>query len=244
MSNHNRTYHGWTSIEDAKLVEALVNMVNAGGFKSDNGFKPGYLLHLEQSLKESLPESGILGKPDVTKPHIESRIKTLKKDWQIVFDMLNATSGFGYDKEKNCVTTNVPGVWESYLENHREATKWQNKKLPHYEELCVIFGKDRALGNRAKSVIEMEDELNNEDHEHEQEQERDDDFDVEMEDNHDGNNSTPSVQVEETSSVCTKKRKDISTSNSMHKSFNDAVYLFADRLKESSKELSEGINLS
>lgn len=31
--------------------------------------------YLEQALKESLPNSGILGKP-----HIESRIKTMKKD--------------------------------------------------------------------------------------------------------------------------------------------------------------------
>ncbi|KAI3802726.1 hypothetical protein L1987_30867 [Smallanthus sonchifolius] len=165
----------------------------------------------------------------------------MKKDWQAVYDMLNATSGFGYDKEHNCVTTNAPGVWETYLENHKWAAKWKNKKLPHYEELCVVFGKVRAQGNRAKSVIEMEEDMNAQEQELEQEQEGDDDFVVDMEDNHDEYISIPSVQVEETSSARTKKRKDMNKSSSMLKNFNDAVSLFADRLKESSKESSEGI---
>ena len=72
--SRNRNYRNWTSIEDAKLVEALVNMVNAGGFKADNDFKSGYLQYLEQVMKDYVPDSGILGKP-----HIESRIKTMKK---------------------------------------------------------------------------------------------------------------------------------------------------------------------
>ena len=109
--SHNRNYRNWTTDEDAKLVEALVNMVNTGGFKADNGFKSGYLQYLEQVMKESVPDSGILGKP-----HIESRIKTMKKDWQVVHDMVNGTntSGFGYDSLKQCVIAEAP-VWESYL---------------------------------------------------------------------------------------------------------------------------------
>ena len=47
-----RNYRNWTITEDAKLVEALVNMVNIGGFKADNGFKSGYLQYLETALKE------------------------------------------------------------------------------------------------------------------------------------------------------------------------------------------------
>nr|KAJ0189821.1 hypothetical protein LSAT_V11C800448160 [Lactuca sativa] len=74
----------WTSNEETKLVEELVNMTNAGGFKADNGFKSGYLQHLEQALKQSLSNSGLLNKP-----HIESKIKTMKKYWQCVYDMVN-----------------------------------------------------------------------------------------------------------------------------------------------------------
>lgn len=99
-------------MEDEKLVETLLTMKNEGLYMADNGFKAGYLQHIENALKETLPNSGLLGKP-----HIESRLKTLRKDWQAVYDMLNGphTSGFGFDYENNCVTTNAPGVWEDYL---------------------------------------------------------------------------------------------------------------------------------
>ena len=112
MTSQGRNYRVWTALEDAKLVESLVNMVNNGMYKAENGFKSGYLQHLEQALKESLPNSGILGKP-----HVESRIKTMKKDWQVVYDMVHGsnTSGFGFDSEKNCVIAEAP-VWEAYLQ--------------------------------------------------------------------------------------------------------------------------------
>ena len=86
-------------------------MTNTGLYKADNGFKSGYLQHIEQTLKVSLPNSGLLGNP-----HIASKIKTMKKDWQCVYDMVNGsnTSGFGYDPEKKCVTAEEP-VWEAYL---------------------------------------------------------------------------------------------------------------------------------
>ena len=72
--NNGCKYRNWSKIEDAKLVDALVNMVNVGGYKADNGFKSGYLQHLKQALKISLSDSNILGEP-----HIESKIKTMKK---------------------------------------------------------------------------------------------------------------------------------------------------------------------
>jgi len=111
MTSQIRNYRPWTSNEEAKLVEALVNMTNTGVYKADNGFKSGYLQHIEQTLKVSLPNSGLLGNP-----HIASKIKTKKKDWQCVYDMVNGsnTSGFGYDPEKKCVTAEEP-VWEAYL---------------------------------------------------------------------------------------------------------------------------------
>ncbi|PWA47065.1 myb/SANT-like domain, Harbinger transposase-derived nuclease domain protein [Artemisia annua] len=67
----------------------------------------------------------------------------------------------------------------------------------------------------------------------EQEQESDKDFDEAID---------ASVQFEEVSSVC-KKKKNMGHANPLVKSFNDAVLLFGERLKESSAQLSEGIKL-
>ncbi|XP_071711893.1 uncharacterized protein [Rutidosis leptorrhynchoides] len=187
-----RTYRNWLPDEDAKLVEALVNMVNVGLHKADNGFISGYLQHLELALKESLPDRGILGKP-----HIESRIKTMKKDWQVVYDMVAGTntSGFGYDAVNKCGTVSEPAVWESYVAINKGAAKWRNKPFPHYEDLCIVFGKDRAQGDRVRDVIEMENEANMEEQAEY------------TEGSHDTNaTNTSTIQGEEVSSGQTKKR--------------------------------------
>ncbi|KAJ8633129.1 hypothetical protein MRB53_026465 [Persea americana] len=74
----------WTDAEDKKLVYALFDMASAGTHKADNGFKPGFLGVLEAVLKQKLPGSEIKAKP-----HIDYRIKTMKKDFLDVYDMLN-----------------------------------------------------------------------------------------------------------------------------------------------------------
>ena len=63
----------WTSEEDIKLVESLLDLYHDGKFYVDDYFKSGYLRALQTTLKTKLPECGIKAKP-----HIESRIKTLK----------------------------------------------------------------------------------------------------------------------------------------------------------------------
>nr|KAJ0218979.1 hypothetical protein LSAT_V11C300104770 [Lactuca sativa] len=115
----------WNDIEDEKLVEAMVDILNSGShFKSDNGFKPEFFGAVETRLAVSLPNSGIKAKP-----HIESRIKTLKSDWSTV---------------------------------HKNAAKWRGKKFPHYWDLCLVFGKDRANGRDAQTTADVISEINNE----------------------------------------------------------------------------------
>ncbi|KAJ9544700.1 hypothetical protein OSB04_024407 [Centaurea solstitialis] len=200
--NNGRKYRNWSKNEDAKLVEALVNMVDVGGYKADNGFKSRYLQHLEQALKVSLPNSNIL-----PRPHIESRMKTMKKDWQIVHDMLHGTntSGFWCPHYEKFLDPPL-SVWDSYLQVHimyvhKEATKWKNKPFPHYEDLSYVFGKDRAHGNQARDYDGLDDEndvmednpISNED------QQSDEHMEYTPEDSH--------MPSQECSSQGTRKRK-------------------------------------
>ncbi|XP_024990505.1 uncharacterized protein At2g29880-like [Cynara cardunculus var. scolymus] len=198
MTSQNRNYRVWTNIEETKLVEALLTMVNMGAFKADNGFKSGYLTFLEQSLKESLSGSWILGKP-----HIESKLKIMKKDWTIVHDMINGsyTSGFGYDSVKHCVVAEDQ-VWESYLQVHKGAGKWKNKPYSFYEDLCIVFRKDRATRNRARDFVEAEQEARTEDQTQDMNDKSDD---VMATSNVQGGNAN--MQSEETSTARRKKRK-------------------------------------
>ncbi|KAL0315207.1 UNVERIFIED_CONTAM: hypothetical protein Scaly_2878400 [Sesamum calycinum] len=56
----------WKYEEDAKLVEALLDMVNVGAYKAENGFKPGYLNYVEEKfaklhgLNDSEKENNII----------------------------------------------------------------------------------------------------------------------------------------------------------------------------------------
>lgn len=101
----------WVPEEDAALVSCLMDLRNSGTYNADNGFKPGYLGELERNLAKVLPNSNIKGKP-----HIESRMRTLKKDWGIIYDMINGTntSGFGWDDHRRMVTAD-DAVWDSYI---------------------------------------------------------------------------------------------------------------------------------
>ncbi|KAK6163155.1 hypothetical protein DH2020_000019 [Rehmannia glutinosa] len=145
--------------EDMKLVETLLDMVNLGMYKAENGFKHGYLNYVEDKMQTSLPISGLKAKP-----HIESRIKTLKRDFHIVYDMVNGpnTSGFGMDPIKKCITKLKRSVWHSYLQSHPTHASWQNKSFPFYDDLITIFGKDRGIGINVKVLLDMMEEIQRE----------------------------------------------------------------------------------
>ncbi|XP_023760466.1 uncharacterized protein At2g29880 isoform X1 [Lactuca sativa] len=230
MTSQSRNYRAWTNIEETKLVEALVIMVNTGGFRADQGFKSGYLTHLEHLLKKSMPNSGILGKP-----HIESKIKVMKRDWQTVHDMLNSshTSGFSYDTVKHCMIADDQ-VWESYLQVHKGASKWRNKTFPYYEKLCVVFGKDRVEGNTVRDLVEMEEEANIE----EQTQHLGNDSN-DMTSSHIPPMNVNNMQYEETSSVRNNKRK--GRVDLMVKGFNDAVTCLADTMGKIANTINKDI---
>ncbi|MBA0632712.1 hypothetical protein Godav_001402, partial [Gossypium davidsonii] len=62
-------------------------------------------------LEQVLPHSMLKAKPN-----LESRIKTLKRDWAIVYDMLSGkdNSDFGWDEHRQMVVTKDV-VWNSYI---------------------------------------------------------------------------------------------------------------------------------
>ena len=64
----------WTDEEDERLVESLQELHHDKSWKADTGFKSGYLKQLQIMMERKLPGRGILASP-----HIESRIKTLKR---------------------------------------------------------------------------------------------------------------------------------------------------------------------
>ncbi|KAF4362513.1 hypothetical protein F8388_011340 [Cannabis sativa] len=124
----------WSEDEDKHLIESLMELNNEGKFKAEGNFKPGHLRAIEMKLKERMPGCDIQAKP-----HIESRMKTLKTHFQIVHEMLTGPfcSGFGWDSIRKTVTAEKP-VWEAYLQSHKEAAPFKIKSFPWYDDLCAM----------------------------------------------------------------------------------------------------------
>ncbi|MBA0671438.1 hypothetical protein Goklo_025041 [Gossypium klotzschianum] len=78
----------------------MVDMHNVRTFNADTRFKAGYLNELEKMLEKALPHAMLKAKPN-----LESKIRTLKRDWVIVYDMLSGknNSDFGWDEYRQLV---------------------------------------------------------------------------------------------------------------------------------------------
>ncbi|QHO10572.1 uncharacterized protein DS421_15g490850 [Arachis hypogaea] len=147
--NSKQTKRQWTPHEDAKLVECLVELATTS-WKCDNGtFKSGYGKYLEKMLHEKIPGCDLKANP-----HIESRVKLLKRQYFAIVEMMGtAGSGFGWnDKDKMIVVERQ--IFNEWKSSHPNANGLYNKPFPHFEELGIAFDRDRAQGGNAENVTQ------------------------------------------------------------------------------------------
>ncbi|XP_039020997.1 uncharacterized protein LOC120153044 [Hibiscus syriacus] len=148
------TKRTWTKENDAALVECLHILAEDPHWKANNGtFRSGYLSNLEKMLEIKLSTSQIRAHP-----HIESRVKLLKRQYNALSEMLNIGSGFGWNEEEKCLT--VPkDVFDDWVRSHLTAAGLRNKLFPFFDDFVHIFGKERATGTAADAEehIDVED---------------------------------------------------------------------------------------
>ncbi|PPD91178.1 hypothetical protein GOBAR_DD11873 [Gossypium barbadense] len=137
----------------------MVDLHNVGTFNADTGFKAGYLNELEKMLEKALPRAMLKAKPN-----IESRIRCLKREWSVVYDMLNGqnNSGFGWDEHRQLVVAE-DAVWESYVKSHKEASQFRHRSFPYYNQLTAIYARDRATEKDAQTAADVLEEIHAED---------------------------------------------------------------------------------
>ncbi|MBA0654247.1 hypothetical protein Goklo_021296 [Gossypium klotzschianum] len=82
--NSRGTKKKWFLEEDVTLVACMVDLYNVGIYNANTGFKVDYLNKLERMLEKVLPHAMLKAKYN-----LESRIRTLKNDWAIIYHMLN-----------------------------------------------------------------------------------------------------------------------------------------------------------
>ena len=80
-----------------------MTLLQVGGWKADNGFRPGHSKMIYGVLKREIPNTQLK-----VAPHINSEISTWKRDYHSLSLMLNR-SGIGFNSEAGTelsVTTN------------------------------------------------------------------------------------------------------------------------------------------
>ncbi|XP_073015632.1 uncharacterized protein [Primulina eburnea] len=136
----------WTQKEDEYLLQALKELVNAG-WKSENGFRCGYLTVLEKSIAQAFPNTDLRGNP-----HINSKIHVWKRTHASLLTMLSR-SGIGWNEtEKRIEATDE--TWDSFVKVDSSVRTWRYKTWPYFPDWCEIFGNDRATGQHAESFAE------------------------------------------------------------------------------------------
>ncbi|KAL2893687.1 hypothetical protein RDABS01_009596 [Bienertia sinuspersici] len=110
-NNTVRNLSRWSIAEDRALVMAMNELLDFGGWKADNGqFKSGEYAKLEAIMLQKLP-----GCEKKAKPHIESRVKLLRKKYDAITEMLSpSASGFGWNDEEKYVIC-PQAVWDEWI---------------------------------------------------------------------------------------------------------------------------------
>ncbi|KAL8534382.1 hypothetical protein ACS0TY_010411 [Phlomoides rotata] len=78
---------------------------------------------------------------------------------------LQAVSGFTWDEERKMivVTTDEWSAWASYVESHPEAKGMQNKMIDNWDEIVLLCGKDRAMGQTVETHDAVSEEMGEDD---------------------------------------------------------------------------------
>ncbi|PPD91801.1 hypothetical protein GOBAR_DD11267 [Gossypium barbadense] len=147
-----------TGASSRSLLLKLLEEAKENGFQKR--MQPWFLAcrlfeRAREMLEKALPRAMLKAKPN-----IESRIRCLKREWSVVYDMLNGqnNSGFGWDEHRQLVVAE-DAVWESYVKSHKEASQFRHHSFPYYNQLTAIYARDRATGKDAQTVADVLEEI-------------------------------------------------------------------------------------
>ncbi|KAF5471071.1 hypothetical protein F2P56_011543 [Juglans regia] len=120
----------WTSEMDRCLSDILVEQVKKGN-RIDGTLKAAAYRAALKALNENF---GL----DLTKGHIQNRLKTWKKQFGILKELLSH-KGFRWDETQKMVIADN-SVWNDYIKTHPDARIFRNRHIQNYDQLYTIFG--------------------------------------------------------------------------------------------------------
>ena len=102
-------------------------------WKGNNGtFRSGYLSQLEKILEKELTESNI-----EADPHIESKVRLLKRQYNAIYEMITTRSGFGWNNDDKCVIVSKE-VFDTWIKVSLKFNSTCNKYF-----ICLLYSNMR-----------------------------------------------------------------------------------------------------
>ncbi|KAF5937568.1 hypothetical protein HYC85_025074 [Camellia sinensis] len=129
-------YVAWSDEMDCCLTKKLIEQMKMGN-KLEKNFKPLAFKAVVKALNENF---GL----DLTKENIRSRLKTWKKLYRLVNELLCHIGLSGMMDERWLLAND--SVWNEYIKMHPDAKCLQARSIENYDELRVIIGNDHATG--------------------------------------------------------------------------------------------------
>ncbi|KAL1535659.1 hypothetical protein AAHA92_28414 [Salvia divinorum] len=142
-----RSRRSWSPREEEVLLLALKDLVS-NRWKSDNGFRAGYLTRVEEILKRELPTTDMK-----VHPHIHSKINTWKRCYHSLSLILDR-SGVGFNSDGDWKIECNDEQWAQIVKADSNARYMRYKAWPYYEDWKHIYGKDRAAGMRVEGMTQ------------------------------------------------------------------------------------------
>ncbi|XP_057250816.1 uncharacterized protein LOC104893710 [Beta vulgaris subsp. vulgaris] len=124
--------------------------------KGDGDFKPQAYQAVVDELKKEL------GIP-INVEHVRNRTRLWKKHYGCITDIKTYTK-FKWDDERKMIVITIEDVtqWEEYIKDNKNAASYRNKCIENWEDICTLFGADRAVGDGSEQHDEAADAMEEE----------------------------------------------------------------------------------
>ncbi|XP_073132514.1 uncharacterized protein [Henckelia pumila] len=146
-----KTRRSWTAREEEVLIQSLKEVVTKG-WKSENGFRAGYLNLLENAMQAAIPGTNLRGNP-----HINSKIHVWKKTYSTLVTLLSK-SGVGWNDSENTIEV-TDEAWEAIVKTDQSFRAMRHKQWTFFNDWSEIFGNDRAAGDERDNFQSALDEV-------------------------------------------------------------------------------------
>nr|KAJ0220320.1 hypothetical protein LSAT_V11C200089370 [Lactuca sativa] len=144
-------------LEDEVLQEVLSAPTEEARHNS-SGACEGYRLHgnfTTQAYANMVEELNKKLNMNLTKSNLKNRLKSLKYGFSQWYDMFHkiTLNGFGWNAKTRLIEADDQ-VWDHLIKSKPEAAILKTKKVANFEQMLVLFARDRASGENVEITKE------------------------------------------------------------------------------------------